>query len=221
LQWDRREFMQALGMLGLSCSSTGLEVDMAGIPPWHLWGGDKVLNIEANALGNTPRVVTSQIAKISYGRPDTWRFFLYASLGETDATGGAIYLFWRIAIGVGRTAVEMSTFDFWTFALPISPPFLNTRFCTSVQGPILAPVSQITTPPTNTPSLVASQTLPPANRIEVLPAQDIQAYVDVEAIGIGANKRASLTVAVLFSPNAHVRPEWTRGEYPGGEDAGH
>jgi len=194
---------------------------MGNLPPWHLWGGDKVIEIQANALGNSPQKISTQIAKVNYGRPDTWRFFLYASIGETNASSGAIVVNWRIAIGVGRTAFEMNLFDTWTFALPITAPFVGTRYCCSVDGPILKPFNQITTPATNTISLVPSQTLAPPNRIELLPAQDIQAYVDVGALGIGANNKASMTLAALFVPNAHVRPEWTRGEYSGGEDAGH
>jgi hypothetical protein len=194
---------------------------MPNLPPWHLWGGDKTLTVEGNPFGQAPQKLSTQICKINYGRPDTWRFFLYAALLETDGTAGSgIVVNWRLAIGVGRTSVTMNFFDTWTFTLPVVDPFATQRFCTSINGPILKPFTQINTPAL-TPSAIPSQTLPPQNRIDLLPAQDIQAYVDVAAFGIGSGKKATLTFAALFTPNCHVRPEWNMNHFPGGENEGH
>lgn len=179
-----------------------------GPPPWHLWGDTKNVVVEMSLL--SLNYSTMQLAKVSYGRPETWDFMFAARIinFEPEDSAGEIEVFFDVTIGVGRSHLEMPGFEhfmwYWS-ALPV--PLNEVKYSAEVYGPQRIPV-----PPA---------TAPVDNIISEITAQDIQVQARVLYTGgTIVPKRATVEVTSFWAPRSHIRPEWWKGEFPGGEDNG-
>lgn len=207
-----RNYAAALACCVLGCGGRTEEdvVTLANnLPPWHMWGnGQTVVVNHAVAILITQ---TSQLARISYGRPESWRFFFAAKIldSSTDNAGvpdaGQLQVAWRLQIGLGRAQHTIDNFAnfIFTWVAPTNPVGLQ-KYTSQVDTPLLS-------------DIVATS----AQTIDTIVAQDIQLSADLDFTG-GAVPVKTLTVELdcFFSPISHVRPEWYRCDFRGNEDHG-
>lgn len=147
--------------------------------PWHMWGSQQNL-VSGGGVG----IQSVQLARINYGRPDTWRFVIWITTQEAIILGDSALATFKVTIGVGRTSFTMDPFA----NLLITGPHLvpRTVWRSTIVQPNFAGAAGDNTP---TSEFVA---------------QDIQCSCDVSA----ALGTYHVTVGAFFAPNVHVRPEW-------------
>ena len=175
--------------------------------PWHLWGGAQVVDL------NVGQAVSSiQLAKVSYARPESWRFLFTARVLSAPTTGSAtehIILDFDLTVGIGRYSTTLGREDvpvpsptnaeetrgFARFHFNRGEPNFPTRYAWLTTGfsPIADPTDGATVPRTT----------------EVIVAQDIQCRVRAGAFaGSGTPVPMKVQVAAYFAPNVHLRPDW-------------
>lgn len=204
----------ALFAAGLSCSCADTApgeaiddeepIDMSSktIPPWYLWGGTKTVELIKPAVG-TPAVVTQQLAKFSYGRPESWNFLFVVQVLESPTPGGVgiVQIRYNLTTGIGRTQSTIDDFELYIFD---TLPFVgNTLYSSSVKGPLRT----------------STDTAP--NMITDFVGQDMQLNARAVLTGPAApGSRVKLNISAYFAPITHIRPEWFDGNFRGGEDGG-
>lgn len=156
----------------------------------------------------TPVVQQSaQLARVKYKRPDSWRFFVTATLLDLQdpvPAGALVVVDFSIQIGVGLTVKKIDSFVHFTFEPPYVLPVRKWA------GSGLEPA--------RTPG--ATQQI-----ISILPAEAIQcdATCTLQA-GSGAGSTAVLNLSAFFAPETHIRPDWYPieggAEFPGSERHG-
>lgn len=146
------------------------------LAPWHMWGTTHTVEV--------PSIVqTLQLARVNYGRPDTFRFLFTVSVAEAIGAGDVVGATFAVIVGIGRAAVTIDPFAIFSIA---GPQAANTVvYQTTVTQRNLAAGGVDTT-------------------TSVLPAQDIQCYARTSA-GVGPYH---VTIGAFFAPNVHIRPEW-------------
>lgn len=174
-------------------------------PPWLMWGNSQVIDYDANILGAGEGGVVvqspGQVARIDYGRPETWRFLLSAKLLNVGSFSeiNSIDVFFDLNIGVGRSQVWLTDFEHYTFPNPLHNN--DMIWSTSVIGP---------------PRLASDD--PALNRVELLTAETIQVAARANFIDFNPTDHVQIEVTAMFTPNTHLRPEWFNGDFPGGEE---
>jgi len=179
-----------------------------GVPPWHLWGGSKIVECpQVNLFNQT--VVSSQLNRISYGRPETWNFFFSVKVVEMvlatrpPVVSQEVTVRFNLTIGIGRSQTTIDSFE--KFVLTASAPDTlqgQQVYSTSVLGP------------------VRDGNNPTANLITNFVAQDIQLNADaVFSFGVSGDI-ARIMIDTYFAPVTHIRPEWHLRQFPGGEEHG-
>lgn len=194
-----------------------------GVPPWHLWGNTERLTITSDSFG-AARVVSGQLNKISYKRPDTWHWFFGAKLisGPTVASPqeAGVRIHFDVTIGVGRSFYQIPSFETlqWVWSDPGG-------------GPVPTPPTDVLLYSTTAvaPNRSYNNATPPAaveNRINEIVAQDIQVQLRLEGLSNFPNTIV-VDVTGFWSPKTHVRPEWLLGDrvppeakFPGNEIGG-
>jgi hypothetical protein len=194
----------ALALVLVGCSDGERNDEMPTLSPWHMWGNSVGLRVNHTlALQVDP---TLQVARIAYGRPETWNFLLVARILSADilTEAGRLEVNWKLTAGLGRSQTTFQSWERYLFIwtpgnIPINVPKYSTQ--------VLAPQRD--------DAVVA------ANVITEFVAQDIQLqatarYTDattpIQSLELGLD--------AYFAPKSHIRPEWYRGEFPGGEDHG-
>ena len=200
---DRRTFLQigaagAAVASGLSCSSTEGDKPVAR-PPWILWGSSQT--IEHIHVANANPVQTQQLARVSYRRPESWRWLFSANIIETNSTGGALTVNWVMQVGIGRASVTIPNFDAYTFLFPL-PGVPNQIFSANTTGP-----SRTTG--------VAPPVL--SSVFDVVVAQDIQLSAKLSFGGMTNGSKTTIVLDAYFAPNFHARPDWFNREFNGEE----
>jgi hypothetical protein len=174
-------------------------------PPWLMWGNSQVIDFDARILGagEGGMMIQSpgQVARIDYGRPETWRFLLSAKLLNINSESevNSVEVYFDLNIGVGRTQVWLTDFEHYVFPNPLTNG--QMIWSTSVLGPLRDPTAS-----------------PESNRVDLLTAQTIQVAARADFIDFNETDHVQIEVSAMFTPNTHVRPEWYNGEYPGGEE---
>lgn len=197
-----------------------------GIPPWHMWGNSETKTYDSELLdphsaAPPPNPPQNQLIRITYGRPENWRFLFWAK--TLDASAGAlldlpeVVVWFNVIVGVGRAQVELTKFEQFSFLLTdaVVAPFNfnpHLKFSSSVRSPFRSDATP------RAPDDVREV-------IDHLPAQDIQVQFQVlvgRAIPPSPGARVTVEVGALWSPNVHIRPEWMSrvGVFPGGEASG-
>ena len=222
--------------LGAGCLS-GSEGDVGvnfPIVPWHLWGTSVSATVVSGAVGPANATVQpAQLARVSYKRPETWRFLLFGRLigGDVGAVATtSIHALFDIAIGVGRSTfnsekpilgVPVNFNSFGQLRWNVAPGTVpgqqnfNIKWLSQVPGP------------TYDDSLVA-----PAGVLltDHIVAQDIQCRARIVMSSGDPGIRVQVEVGAMFAPNVHVRPDWwdheamgaggTRAPYRGASGTG-
>lgn len=179
------------------------------IAPWHLWGQSQVVTCPYTGIFSTT-TSTSQLAKVSYGRPDTWAFHFFASVQSTVLAvlpcpiEQVLEVHFDLTVGVGRSSVTMHDFEVFKFSCPANGRLDGKQlWSTSVNGPIRDG---------------DYEKLP--NVVSRISAESIQCQA--RTIYYKSNTHgdtAQVNLYCGFTPMTHVRPEWIKGEFNGGEDA--
>lgn len=188
---------------------------MDPISPWHMWGTSQRVQLvgELTAVSNQP-AKNSQLARVNFRRPETWSFFLSASISATPAASVSsdLDVSFGIIIGVGRSNVYVPKFVSFHFVVPANaavppPPYEAQKWAMSATSPPFDDSS---------PTVLATGLQ--------FPAQDIQCYANSSYSGTGASGLiADVTLSAFFAPATHVRPDWFNEEglqFLGGETGG-
>jgi hypothetical protein len=165
------------------------------IQPWHLWGGQQVVN--HTHVAAAPPQQTFQLSRISYKRPESWRWMFVAAVDSSDSAGGTLTVNWELTIGIGRASVTLANFDAFTFLFPLAVT-PNQIFAANVIGP------------TRTTGLV------PPNQSSVfdeIVAENIQLRARVAFGGLTVGSVTNLTLSSFFAPSHHERPDWFAGKF--------
>ena len=170
-----------------------------------MWGSDAQIPIRSFVFGGGVQT-TPQLARVDYGRPETWSFFFYAYLQESVGGDGAgnYGVTFDLFIGSGRSTVSIP--GFCTMLIPqgdAGDP-RGRRFTKSVVGPVYNDTD-------------------PAPIIDDFVAQSINCTARVQCQGGLIDMSGTLVVSAFFAPRAHIRPEWFRAQgeqFRGGEDNG-
>lgn len=186
-------------------------------PPWKMWGTSVPLNV-AGTVASVERA-SQQVARVSYKRPENWRFFIRAALigGDAPAVNPmAIRIRVDLFFGVGRavtqtqqptvTGIIQEAFAFFTWLVPAGVAPQEVQFSNKY-------VTQVRTPPTIDTDLTTRQT------IDHLPADNIQAQATLTVVK-SEPLAVQSQVEVFFAPNVHVRPDWWEGQFLGDEVEG-
>jgi len=176
--------------------------------PWHLWGNSQVITCPYTGVFATT-TATAQLAKVSYARPDTWAFHFFASIQSTKSAvqpptvTKELQVHFDLMIGVGRSSVQMPDFEVYKFTAGLGSTLDGQiRYSTTVNGPVRDPDIKTVT-----------------NLISRFSAESIQCQARaVYTRGETHDDSAQVFLYAAFTPMTHVRPEWIKQEFPGGED---
>lgn len=172
-----------------------------------MWGSDAQVRASALALTTGEEQTTPQLARIDYGRPETWSFFFFAHLLSSTFTTGRYDIRFDLLLGSGRTAVSIPSFCLMQIFSNDAGPNFGRRYTKSVRAP-----AYNNQPPDDTVGPL----------IEDFSAQSINCVARVQATSELDDMVGQLTIAAWFAPRAHIRPEWFRPneKFRGGEDNG-
>ena len=192
------------------------------VPPWHMWGDTQIVEMKSTTT-NAQRQ-TTQIARIRYARPETWRWLwgvdlLDGTFAESTQTS-TLQVIMQVTTGIGRTqmTIELGRFTFfWAgVGVPVWDPFTNRFGKKWANNNNCPPASD------SAPSVVQN--------MNSFVGQDIQVNVVslFTSIGDGGGISGNIVrcaVTALFAPNVHVRPEWhvrdgDTAQFAGGEHRG-
>ncbi len=174
-----------------------------------------MVSVAANAMSSS-----SQIARISYKRPETWRWLFGVilmggnTIGQSNST---LQVLLNVQTGVGRTVftMELGRFVFnWAGDVPVfQDPLISMagkKWSNNVNGPLVDDTLAAT---------------PPQNVVNTFVGEDVQVscsslFTSQAGGGGTAGKTVSFAVTALFAPEVHLRPEWHQGLFPGDEARG-
>lgn len=166
-------------------------MDQSGVKPWHLWGSEQVVQVAATGS------VSTQLARVSFKRPDTWSFLLVASLIQCPVipAGGprVMQVFFDLTLGVGRSSTTIQGFRKFQIDFQVGGP-----------APAL-PVSFWTTTAPNVEAFdQATGVFATDGNVLDFPTEDIQCQARI------VSNLSPITVSVgsYFAPRTHIRPDW-------------
>ena len=180
------------------------------IAPWHMWGSQLIVVAPIVADGGA---TTTQMARVSYRRPENWRFFFGARLIDvpTQAVGDpalTIYVKFDLIIGIGRAMTIVKSVN-----VPADPDGIGTLGFANFTFLLGAPL-------VSTPRLLkwASSVRQPleddfldrveGDPVDHFPAQDIQCSARVMPRHSTVTGNVTVELSAYFAPNVHVRPDW-------------
>jgi hypothetical protein len=160
-------------------------------PPWLMWGSQQTVNMPRPSGAGTWQQDSPQLARVSYGRPDTWTFLFGYRITASDLVGGpwVLQVDFNVLIGVGRALTQLT-------------PLARFQF---QNGSAASPIQWATRVPT--PQMIFSDATT-IEQCDQFPAQDIQCQARVIASGVTAGTGVTVDVFSYFAPRTHIRPEW-------------
>ncbi len=175
-----------------------------GIHPWHMWGGLATVNSSTTTPAFTYST-TQQLCRVSYKRPESWRFLFFAKLLTSDNHSPATFeVDFNVIPGVGRGSVNLQPFEKFIFKLPIGPlppGGQADKWSTSVNGPVRDDTSLVTVP----------------NVVDSFVAQDIQISFTAAVSLTVPGDTLQAQVGCLLAPWHHARPDWVLRDFAGEE----
>jgi hypothetical protein len=156
-----------------------------------MWGAGVALDLSGQQTVQPPTPSTQQLARVSYARPETWRFFFSGQVltSSVAAGGGGINVAFDLIIGVGRSVVTVRDFVVMGFPIIGTPADQIQIWATSAKLP---------------PQLGGDTS---DHRIDTFISQDIQCNARVTFFTASLS-HVQLQLDAFFAPNVHLRPEW-------------
>jgi hypothetical protein len=191
--------------LGLPACAVESEGEMSSaMTPWHMWGTTETILVPTNGPAFPPLTVSGQLAKVSYGRPDTWSFLMAADIigGPAVTGGGTIAVDFDVTAGVGRSSTTLVSFMRFAWVIPPAVPVTGRGMKWSSVG--------------RTPIPEEDAAVPASRLVELFPAEDIQVQVRVN-VGMTIGSDVRVAVSAYFAPRTHARPDWFRDKFAVGE----
>jgi len=173
-----------------------------------MWGQSQgvqfaVTDVATVAAGNVS--LGQQGASIDYGRPDSWRFFIGASILGGNITGPrTMRVSFELTLGVGRGQLTIPDFVVFQFRQVPGGALIPARKWTSLSSP--PPVFDDLAP------LILA---PP---VEVLTAQSIFITSKIQIPIVNLGDVFNFQLDTFFAPNTHVRPDWYGKDALGGAE---
>jgi hypothetical protein len=168
-----------------------------------MWGSSESQNISTTGP-SAFNVFSKQLARVDYGRPDTWTFALAASIGAVvgDPVLTAEFDF-KIIIGLGRSTSTLVV----PRVLITNVPGIGGRlwFCTQFLSPKFEAVG----------ATVDTYD----SFVREFPAQSINCSVSY-FLNAAVASTCDVTASAMFAPKNHIRPEWYLQRFSGNEQAG-
>lgn len=177
--------------------------------PWVMWGSTQSPVFIPTGAPGVASPVGVQLARIDYGRPESWTFLLGAQVKNFTRDFGVVtadvQVDFDVTVGLGRSSYTLESFArfIWSGILP------NT-------GTALIWATEV-----RSPGFTSSDT--DEHIVKEFPAQSINVGVRVLATTSGAatNPKIAMDISAAFSPRTHIRPEWFKdGSFRGGEQGG-
>lgn len=205
-----RVMVCAVAMLAAACSDVDPieEEEMPNLPPWHMWGNSQT--VEVTHAVAIIQEQTTQLARISYGRPESWNFFFMARIVDCEMPeeSGELDVNWNLTFGVGRAQVTIPRFERYVFRWGGSEVNPSAIGLTKYSSEVVAPLRS---------DIVGTST----SLIEDFVAQDIQCSASLSFTGGETPaKKLKAQLSCFFSPIHHIRPEWFEGRMAANEDQG-
>lgn len=178
--------------------------------PWQMWASDAQLIVTAPVGLPGPQLTTPQLSRVDYGRPETWQFFFFANLAESNPGPGGSPCEYTIAfdvfLGNGRSAISIPNFCVMKIGSNDASPSFSRRWTTSTRAPVYDPL----------------ETEGPIISEFVAQSINCSARVQITAGSVTDPAIGNVIVSASFAPKSHVRPEWFRpsSKFRGGEDNG-
>jgi hypothetical protein len=96
-----------------------------------MWGNSQLVETSMSVVPILKS--TSQLARIAYGRPETWNFFFIVNLVDNNmpAEPGFLTIDYNLTIGIGRAQNTIKSFEQFEFYwAPGDFPLVQRRFRT-------------------------------------------------------------------------------------------
>ena len=191
------------------------------VPPWHTWGN--VVTVARPSQPGNNDFGYQQILRVAYGRPESWRFLLFAEpFGFAQLPGDArLEVFFQLMTGVGRSVITLPTGVAFGKKQTGTPGTWGRFRFDVLAGADAEPPAKWTTyalpPPPN--DGVPSEGVFPS---EVIVGQDIQIGCYMRFIGGLPGRSTGARIGAVVAPWHHARPDWTAavGNFSKGELVG-
>jgi hypothetical protein len=168
--------------------------------PWHLWGNTQSYVVAGQVLGALPSPNNSQtLAKVGYGRPDSWRFMLSAVIesGGSDTAVGEqaiVEVVFALIIGVGRSAIKL-------------PEFVALQWDWSGGLSVFRHQALYVTQAPSVPAIGGAPGASPFIDLIMAESCSVQASVSYFT-DVAAPAPIHVDVSAQLAPNVHIRPDW-------------
>lgn len=199
-------------------------------PPWQLWGNTQVITVAGSPF-TAPNITDKNqtLVRISYGRPETWRFLFAAKLiaapSAAPANQANVSVWFELIVGIGRAAVKIpffKTLPGWNWSFAPATNALNqlqwSAHSDSSANSFISLQNLSTSEETS-----GTATIP----VDQIVGQDITVNAVVSfTTDLPGATQAQVEVSSMWSPNNHVRPDWMlidadrNEQFPGGETGG-
>lgn len=204
----RRSFLAA-GAAVVGCGVSRETVGFA-LAPWHMWGTTERLTVSSGAVGPANNTVAgSQLARVSYKRPETWSFLFTGRLVSGDvglSQTTSVFALFDVFIGVGRSVLDTSK-------VPAGTPANLNAFCKmrwqvptgtipGQQNNNKKYATEVSGPPLDDSAATTLQT------IRWFPAENISCQAKLVMTGGDPGISVTAEVGAYFAPRAHMRPDW-------------
>jgi hypothetical protein len=164
------------------------QMKTASVSPWHMWGSQSTVPLVSTFT--SPVVTSSQLCNVKYKRPDTWRFFFFGKLIQSDTVpfgSGTVHARFNLTFGVGRSTFTLGP----AIDLTWDPTQVGeTRFCTEILDSQGRPFGQF-------------------------PAETIMVICDANYQSAIGTFNCQVEVGAFVAPVHHARPDWVLHHFAG------
>jgi len=195
---------------------------LATAEPWHLWGNSQQLVVPADLFTNPDQHEQQfTLIRVEYGRPDSWRFQLSASIIDAPQTGPSeqanLLVYFELFAGVARSNMHIPfwvQFEAWDWNLGATVPRGDVKWATSAPSGLFQTWFDNQSPQVVTTAPVLSDIIV-ADHITIV----AHAIFTTDIPNAGP---ATVEINGQVAPQTHIRPEWYKAEpeFNGGEDEG-
>lgn len=184
--------------------------------PWHLWGNTQRIETspftipagDDSSFASGP--AQGQLARVAYGRPDTFHWLFHSLLvGIPDLLGAGLQasdealleVHFDLTVGIGRSQITIQDFEVHSWDWLVSgPPAVNDQlYTTSVEGK-RSEAQDGTLELTLIDEITAQHIQLSSRNVLTITRGSTDVPVTIPA--------SAVLVSAHFAPKTHVRPSW-------------